>query len=204
MVRGMFTGIVERTLGVLAVTDHAGGRRIELPDVWADVVHGESIALNGACMTVAELGHGRLAFDVIPESLAKTNLGRLRAGDGINVERSLRVGARLDGHFVQGHVDGVGRFVHKVGTEHEWRYTIEAPPAVARFLSPKGSVCVDGVSLTIAALDGPRFDVALIPTTLAITTLGRREVGYEFNLEADLIAKQIVTFLDARQRQMPV
>ena len=100
---------------------------------------------------------------------------------------------------MQGHVDGVGRFVNKIADDAEWRFTIEAPPAVARYLSPKGSVCVDGVSLTIAALDGTRFDVALIPTTLQLTTLGGRAVGYGFNLEADMIAKQIVTFLDARQ-----
>ena len=200
----MFTGIIERTLDVLAVTDHAGGRRIELPNVWDDVVHGESIALNGACMTVADLSGDRLAFNVIPESLDKTNLGTLKPGDAINVERSLRFGGRLDGHFVQGHVDGVGRFVHKVASDAEWRFTIEAPPAVAKYLSPKGSVCVDGVSLTIAALHGTRFDVALIPTTLDLTTLRGREVGYAFNLEADMIAKQIVTFLDARREQPSV
>ena len=194
----MFTGIIERTLRVTHVADHAGGRRIVLPNVWTDAAHGESIAINGACMTVAGIDASGLAFDVIRESLDKTNLGQLAAGDAVNVERALRVGARLDGHFVQGHVDGVGRFVNKVATADEWRYTIEAPPAIAKYLSPKGSVCVDGVSLTIAALTGNRFDVALIPTTLELTTLAAREPGYAFNLEADLIAKQIVTFLDAR------
>jgi riboflavin synthase len=194
----MFTGIIERTLPVQAVTDHAGGRRIELPNPWNDVGHGESIAVNGCCLTVAELSPEKLVFNVIRESLDKTNLGQLRAGDAVNVERALRVGGRLDGHFVQGHVDGTGKFVNKIATADEWRYTIEAPPAVAKYLSPKGSICVDGVSLTIAALSGNQFDVALIPTTLEITTLAGREPGYSFNLEADLFAKQIVTFLDAR------
>ena len=194
----MFTGIIERTLRVAAIADHAGGRRIVLPNVWPDAAHGESIAINGACMTVAAIDPAGLAFDVIRESLDKTNLGTLNVGDAVNVERALRVGGRLDGHFVQGHVDGVGTFASKVATADEWRYTIEAPPGIAKYLSPKGSVCVDGVSLTIAALDGNRFDVALIPTTLDLTTLAAREPGYAFNLEADLIAKQIVTFLDRR------
>ncbi|HEX8322937.1 MAG TPA: riboflavin synthase [Tepidisphaeraceae bacterium] len=195
----MFTGIIERTLPLLIVHDHPGGRRIELPNIWPDSGHGESIAINGCCLTVAALDERRLAFDIIRESLDKTNLGKAKPGDPVNVERALRVGGRLDGHFVQGHVDGVGTLVKKVSTDTEWRYTIEAPPAVARYLSPKGSVCVDGVSLTIAALNGNQFDIALIPTTLKLTTLANRDVGYSFNLEADLIAKQIVTFLDARQ-----
>lgn len=195
----MFTGIIERTLPVLVVHDHAGGRRIELPNIWPETALGESIAVNGCCLTVADLDERRLAFDVIPESLAKTNIGTLNPGDTINVERALRVGGRLDGHFVQGHVDGVGTFVNKIANDDEWRYAIEAPPGVAKYLSPKGSICIDGVSLTIAALAGNRFEVALIPTTLKLTTLADREVGYIFNLEADLIAKQIVTFLDARK-----
>lgn len=198
-VAAMFTGIIERTLPVRAVTDHAGGRRIELPNPWPDVGHGESIAINGCCLTVAELSPEKLVFNVIQESLDKTNLGQFKAGDAVNVERALRVGGRLDGHFVQGHVDGTGKFVSKIATETEWRYTIEAPPAVAKYLSPKGSICVDGVSLTVAALNGHQFDIALIPTTLEITTLSAREPGYFFNLEADMIAKQIVTFLDARK-----
>ena len=195
----MFTGIIERTINVLALIDHDGGRRIELPNAWPDVIRGESIAINGACMTVAEKPSGRLLFDVIRESLDKTNLGDLQVGDAVNIERALRVGARLDGHFVQGHVDGVGRLVAKIADRHEWRYTIEAPANVVKYLSPKGSICVDGVSLTIANLAANRFDVALIPTTLGITTLAGRDVGYAFNLEADVIAKQIVTFLDARK-----
>ena len=194
----MFTGIIERTLPVVGVVDGPKFRRLTLQNPWPDVRHGESIAVNGCCLTVAELPPGELMFDVIVESLNKTNLGQLAQGDRVNVERSLRVGDRLDGHFVQGHVDGTGMLVAVDIDGDEWRYTIEAPPAVARYLVPKGSVTVDGVSLTIAALDGPRLQVALIPTTLAITTLGDKTPGWPFNLEADTMAKTIVTFLERR------
>lgn len=139
-----------------------------------------------------------LHFDVVVETLSKTNLGDLRAGDAVNVERSLRVGDRIDGHFVQGHVDGVGVLSRKAASDVEWRFTIEAPTALSKYLSPKGSISVDGVSLTIAAVDGRSFDVALIPTTLKLTTLADRDLGYRFNLECDMMAKQIVTFLEQR------
>ena len=199
----MFTGIIERTLAVAAVVDGPRGRRLTLPDPWgggADAVrHGESIAVNGCCLTVAEEPGERLAFDVIRESLGKTNLGRLAVGDRVNVERSLRVGDRLDGHFVQGHVDGTGPLIAADTAGDEWRLTIAAPAAVSKYLVPKGSVTVDGVSLTIAAVDGDRFQVALIPTTLALTTLGSRSPGWAFNLEADTMAKTIVAFLERRQ-----
>ncbi|HEY0009666.1 MAG TPA: riboflavin synthase [Tepidisphaeraceae bacterium] len=195
----MFTGIVSRTLEVAAAVDHAGGRALALPiDPLSDAQHGESIAINGVCLTLARTD-GRLAyFDVIRETLDKTNLGALKAGDCVNVERSLRVGDRIDGHFVQGHVDGVGRLVHRIATDEEWRFTIEAPPPLVKYLVPKGSICIDGVSLTIAAISGSRFDVTLIPTTLQLTTLGSRQIGWALNLECDTLSKQIVTFLELR------
>jgi riboflavin synthase len=195
----VFTGIVERTAAVIAVADGAGFVRLTIASDWPDVRPGESVAVNGVCLTAAELAPGKIGFDVIPETLAKTNLGLLKQGDAVHVERSLQVGARLDGHFVQGHVDGTGPLLNQVADGKEWRLTIEAPPTVAKFLVPKGSVCVDGVSLTIAALDGNRFDVALIPTTLGVTTLGKRNIGYPFNLEADVISKSVVSFLERRQ-----
>jgi len=196
----MFTGIIEQTISVLRTEDRrdATSRTLTLSRPWDDVKSGESIAVSGVCLTVAGLTDRELRFDVIRETLDRTNLGQLRAGDMVNVERALCIGDRLDGHFVQGHVDGVGRLVEKISNGDEQRLTIEAPPTVAKFLAPKGSVCVDGVSLTIASLEGNRFDVALIPTTLAITSIGRREIGWTFNLEADILAKQIVHFLESR------
>jgi riboflavin synthase len=180
------------------VEDRGAARKISLPRVWDDVNLGESIAINGVCLTLAGLSDRELLFDVIKETLDKTNLGLLRAGDEVNVERSLRVGDRIDGHFVQGHVDGVGKLVKKVDDQTETRLTIEAPPEIAKFIAPKGSICIDGVSVTIASVEDNRFEVALIPTTLAVTTLGKREVGWPLNIEADIISKQVVTFLEQR------
>ncbi|MBC7782554.1 MAG: riboflavin synthase [Burkholderiales bacterium] len=194
----MFTGIVETTLEVLSALDHAGGRRMVLPRTWDDVKLGESIAVNGCCLTVAHVEEDKLHFDIIHETLNRTNLGLLHPGDKVNIERSLRAGARIDGHFVQGHIDGTGILTHKIATDAEWRLTIEAPEGLSKYLAPKGSISIDGVSLTIAGLHGRILDVALIPTTLEITTLGSRTVGWAFNLECDMIAKQIVTFMELR------
>jgi riboflavin synthase len=195
----MFTGIIERTLPVLSVTDGVGFRRLTLASHWTDVKHGESIAVNGCCLTVAELSAGQLQFDVIAETLAKTNIGSLHPGDAVNAERSLRVGDRIDGHFVQGHVDGTAKLVDVSSTAEEWRLTIETPTSLAKYLVPKGSVAIDGVSLTLAAVDGNRFQVALIPTTLELTTLKTRQVGWMFNLEADVFSKTIVSYLERFQ-----
>lgn len=196
----MFTGIVERTIQVLSTTDHPGGRRLVVANPWNDLVIGESVACNGCCLTVAQVQEQLLHFDCIRETLDKTNLGLLKAGDPINVERSLRAGARIDGHFVQGHVDGTGVLVNRIATDVEWRYTIETPQALARYLAPKGSIAVDGVSLTIASLSDRQFDITLIPTTLQLTTLATRQVGWTFNIECDMIAKQIVTFIEMRKK----
>lgn len=197
----MFTGIIEGVAEVLSVHDHAGGRRLAIRNMWNDLHTGESIACNGCCLTVAQLDKDQIHFDCIRETLDKTNLGLLQVGDRVNVERSLRVGARIDGHFVQGHVDGTGVLVQRTANDLEWRYTIEAPEYLIKYLTPKGSICVDGISLTIAALKEKRFEVTLIPTTLQITNIGSRPVGWPFNLECDMIAKQIVTFLELRETQ---
>jgi riboflavin synthase len=194
----MFTGIVEKTSKIIGVASTPMFRRITIAHNWPDVKPGESIAINGVCLTVAELTQDEIGFDVIKETLEKTNLGLLTNGDDVNVERAMRVGDRIDGHFVQGHVDGVAKLVKQIGGETEWRLTVEAPLHLAKYLAPKGSICIDGVSLTIAALNGNRFDVALIPTTLKMTTLASRNIGWPFNLEADIISKQIVHFLESR------
>lgn len=195
----MFTGIVERTVRIIQVTDGPMFRRLVIAAPWTDVKLGDSIANNGVCLTVAELAAQSLGFDVIKETLAKTNLGTLKTGDEVNVERSLRVGDRIDGHFVQGHVDGTGELIDQVRSDSEVRLTIRAPDSLAKFLAPKGSICIDGVSLTIAAVKKNVFDVALIPTTLTLTNLGTRQIGWRFNLEADILAKTIVHYLEQRQ-----
>jgi len=192
----MFTGIIERTLTVLGTVDGPGFRRLTLAVDWIDVKHGQSIAINGCCLTVAEIAPGELQFDVIAETLAKTNLGSLQQGDAVNAERSLRVGDRIDGHFVQGHVDGVARLVDVAANGEEWRLTVEAPNDLAKYLVPKGSVAIDGVSLTLALVQDNQFQVALIPTTLELTTLKSRPIGWLFNLEADVFSKTIVSYLE--------
>ena len=188
----MFTGIVERTIEIQSVTDHDGGRRITLPYRWGDETHGESIAINGCCLTVAQIDDDALHFDVIRETLDKTNLGRVDVGSLVHVERSLRAGDRIDGHFVQGHVDGLATLTDRVASEAEWRLSIEVAEPFRKYVLPKGSIAIDGTSLTVAAVTDSGFEVALIPTTLEKTALGRREVGYQFNFEADMMSKTIV------------
>ncbi|QOV89331.1 riboflavin synthase [Humisphaera borealis] len=199
----MFTGIVERSVPVLAASPRRTGLGLTIAVPWNDVRNGESIAVNGVCLTVAMQagsltgkGDVHMLFDVIPETLSKTNLAGLRPGDDVHVERALRVGDRFDGHIVQGHVDGVAKVVAVKADDADWRMTLEAPTDLARYIIPKGSVTLDGVSLTVAAVDGRRFDVALIPTTLRITRLGRRKVGHTVNLECDAMTKTIVATME--------
>ena len=194
--RNMFTGIIERTLLVVRVTDQPNYRRLTLTNPWADVSHGQSIAINGCCLTVAEISGNQLAFDVIPETLSKTNLSSLKPGESVNAERSLRVGDRIDGHFVQGHVDGTARLLEVSTGKHEWRLTIESPQHLSKYLIPKGSIAIDGVSLTLAGVSGNQFQVALIPTTLELTTLKEKQPGWLFNLETDAFSKTIVSYLE--------
>jgi len=194
----MFTGIVEKYVPVLDVAQSPMSRRISLASDWNDVREGESVAVNGCCLTIAAVKKSRIEFDVIKETLEKTNLGLLKAGDSVNVERALRVGDRLDGHFVQGHVDGTARLVRVLKTEQEVRLTIESPASLVKYIVPKGSVSIDGVSLTVASQNGREFDVALIPTTLKLTTLGSRPEGWPFNLETDIVSKHIVAWLENR------
>src|SRR5256885_5518467 len=195
----MFSGIVERTVRVAAVSEGAGFVRLNLAADWNDVKGGESVAVNGVCLTVAEITPPVLGFDVVRETLSKTNLGLLKAGDLVNVERSLRIGDRLDGHFVQGHVDGTARLVGQKSDQEECRMTVQPPMDLMKFVMPKGSVCIDGVSLTVARVERERFDVALIPTTLKMTTLATRPIGWPFNFEADMVAKTIVSWLERQK-----
>ena len=192
----MFTGIIESTAPVLSITPIPAGSRLTLPRPWPDARLGESLAVNGCCLTIASLSDDKLSFDVIPETLSKTNLGHLKPADPVHLERALRLDSRLDGHMVQGHIDGVARLISRHDSDQECRLKLLSPPELAKYLTPKGSVAIDGVSLTIAAVAGNEFEVALIPTTLQLTALGRRSVGYLFNLENDILAKTIVFWLE--------
>jgi riboflavin synthase len=185
----MFTGIVLE-LGTVVAFD--GSRLVvAAPETSADAAVGDSVSVSGVCLTVVEIENGRLAFDVVPETLARSALGRLEPGDALNLEPSLRVGDRLGGHVVQGHVDAVGSVRSSTPEGDSRRIWVDAPQAVLRSSIEKGSIAVDGVSLTVAALDDDGFEVALIPHTLAVTTLGRLEPGDELNLEADVLGKVV-------------
>jgi riboflavin synthase len=189
----MFTGLVQRMGTVTAVEDGRGGRTLRVtaagPDSGLEL--GESIAVNGACLTVADRDGTGVSFQAGPETLAKTNLGMLKPGDRVNVERALRVGDALGGHFVTGHVDCTGTVV-EIRTEGEWLFvSFGYPPEFDVLLVPKGSVAVDGVSLTVVSVETGRLSVMLVPHTRAQTTLGQRDVGSVVNLEFDLLAKHV-------------
>jgi riboflavin synthase alpha subunit len=189
----VFTGIVRERGRVAAAEQSAGGVRLTIDAPWTarSVAPGDSVSLAGVCLTAVAVPNGRIVFDAVPETLQRSTLGRLAAGDALNVEPALRAGDPLGGHYVQGHVDGVGR-VRSVEREGDGvRVSIEAPPDVLRYCVQKGSVTVDGVSLTVAELAGDAFAVALVPHTLAVTTLGTLAAGDEVNLEADVLAKYV-------------
>ncbi len=166
--------------------------RLDAGTVADDAKLGSSIAVNGACLTVTGIAGSHLSFDVIQETLRTTTLARLQAGDRVNLERSLGVGDRLDGHFVQGHVDGQARLTRRITEGGEFALWCEADAELMRYIIPKGSIAVDGVSLTIAAVSGSEFDVALTPMTLDRTTLGDRRPGDTVNIETDILARTIV------------
>jgi riboflavin synthase len=194
----MFTGLVEALATVVAVENRPPGKRLRLhlPGIAAQATVGESIALNGCCLTLVEVSGEILGFDAGPETLSRTNLGRLAAGSQVNIERSLKMGDRLGGHLVTGHIDAVGRLDERID-EADWSTCFfRVPPELTGQMASKGSVAVDGVSLTLVEVQRDRFSVALIPHTLAITTLGRLRVGDEVNIETDLLAKYV-----ARQLQ---
>ena len=197
----MFTGIVEELGTVRAVVPNAAGARIEIAatTVLADAEVGASIAVDGCCLTVVALGDGWWAADAVEETLRRTCLGALHPGDRVNLERPVRLADRLGGHLVQGHVDAVGEVLERAQLpDGSARVRIGAPPTVLRYVVEKGSIAVDGVSLTVAEVDDEGFGVALIPHTLAVTTLGIKQPGELVNLEADVIAKYVERLLPPR------
>ncbi len=191
----MFTGIVEEVGTILVVEELPDASRLTIrgPLVTEDAHHGDSIAVSGVCLTVVDLVDGAFTADVMRQTLDLTTLGHRAVGDPVNLERAARVDARIGGHIVQGHVDGVGTVV-AVSPSDDWTVVaIVPPPHLLRYLVAQGSVTVDGTSLTVASLDDAagEFTVSLIPTTLAETTLGRLEVGDHVNLEVDVLAKYV-------------
>ncbi|MDJ0853112.1 MAG: riboflavin synthase [Myxococcota bacterium] len=198
----MFTGIVE-TVGEVAALEPRGELTrvsIQAPAVVDGVRVGDSVAVNGACLTVTAVAGAQLDFEAVKETLDLTSLGDLGVGSHVNVERAMRADGRLDGHIVQGHVDGTGtvRALERQGDDV--RLYVECGPEVADYLVPKGSVAVDGVSLTVVGAREDGFDVALIPHTLAVTTLGEKRPGHRVNLEADVLGKYVKRYLERLQR----
>ncbi|ANW21149.1 riboflavin synthase [Streptomyces clavuligerus] len=196
----MFTGIVEELGQVTGVETLGDSARFRLrgPLVTDGARHGDSIAVNGVCLTVVDHGDGEFTADVMAETLKRSSLGALAPGDRVNLERPTPVGGRLGGHVVQGHVDGVGTIVERAPSEHWELVTVSLPAPLARYVVEKGSITVDGVSLTVVSVGEDRFTVSLIPTTLALTTLGVKGTGDPVNIEVDVIAKYVERLLGHR------
>lgn len=193
----MFTGIVERTGRISVTRAVPGGRRLRVtvgPSARQSDI-GASVAVNGVCLTVAAIGDDWLEFDVITETLEKTTLGSKQTGDPVNIERSLRAGDRLDGHFVQGHADGTAKIKRIDSSPKECVIWLDPQAHLLPCIVPKGSVAIDGVSLTIAAVRDASFSVALIPTTLDLTTLSDLSAGDTVNIETDILTRTIVHHL---------
>jgi riboflavin synthase len=190
----MFTGLVTDMGAVERLVPRQGGARLTLRPRGMDpgaLVLGESVACSGVCLTVVERGGGLVSFDAVPETLSRTTVGSWRAGSLVNLERAMAIGDRLGGHIVQGHVDAVGEVLARVGEGQGARLTVSLPASIAPLVAEKGSIAVDGVSLTVASAGRDRFEVALIPETLARTTLGEARPGTKVNLEVDVVARHV-------------
>jgi riboflavin synthase len=195
----MFTGLISDVGAVERVAPRQGGARVTLrPRAMRvdDLALGESVACSGCCLTVAERGGGLVSFDAVPETLSRTTVGAWRPGTLVNLERALAIGDRLGGHIVAGHVDGVGEILAREPEGQGARLTVSLPPALAPLVAEKGSVAIDGISLTVARAHRDRFEVALIPETLARTTLGGAAAGVKVNLEADVVARHVARLVE--------
>jgi riboflavin synthase len=197
----MFTGIVEELGHVVALEPGAASARLTVagPLVTSDAVHGASIAVNGVCLTVVEHGEDRFTVDVMAETLDRSSLGSLSVGDRVNLERAMAASSRFGGHIVQGHVDGTAEIVQRTPGDRWEVVQLGLPEGLSRYVVEKGSITVDGVSLTVSALTDSTFSVSLIPTTLALTTLGHKGVGDLVNLEVDVLAKYVERLITSKE-----
>jgi riboflavin synthase len=193
----VFTGIVEELGEIVAVENLGDASRFQVhgPAVTEGARHGDSIAVNGVCLTVVDTGDGRFSADVMAETLNRSSLGALTVGSRVNLERPMALGGRLGGHLVQGHVDGTGTLIERKPSEHWEIVTISLPSELGRYVVEKGSITVDGISLTVVDAGPDYFTVSLIPTTLALTTLGVKQPGDPVNLEVDVLAKYVERLL---------
>lgn len=199
----MFTGIIQAVGRVESLEARGGDVRLRVALgalAGQDFKAGESIAVNGVCLTAIEPATSQLVADVSRETLDHTALGELQAGDAVNLEPALRADDRLGGHIVSGHVDGVGELVEKRQDARSWRFVFDAPAALAKYIARKGSITIDGISLTVNGVDGACFDVNIVPHTLDMTNLGARQVGDKVNLEVDLVARYLERLLIDRER----
>jgi riboflavin synthase len=196
----MFTGIVEELGEVVRLDWNGEGAVVGVrgPAVTADAGHGDSISVSGVCLTVTSVAGDVFAADVMKETFDRSALGSLAVGDRVNLERAATPSTRLGGHIVQGHVDGVGALLHRARGDNWDDVRIALPPGLNRYVVEKGSICVDGISLTVVAVDDDSFTVSLIPTTLELTTLGYKDVGAVVNLEVDVIAKYVEKLVGVR------
>jgi riboflavin synthase len=197
----MFSGIVESLGTVAELREEPPGCRLIVrePKIAAETRVADSISVNGCCLTVIDCQGDAFAFQAGPETLARTNLGELKPGSPVNLERALAVGDRLGGHFVSGHIDGVGRLLTRDDTGEWSTFWFSVPRELAAQMASKGSIAVDGVSLTIVESEPDRFSIALIPYTLAVTTLGRLKAGGRVNLETDILAKYVQRLAEAKE-----
>lgn len=194
----MFTGLVESQAAVLEILPEPAGKRLILarPDFWGDCQLGDSICVSGCCLTIVELDDRAMAFQAGEETLSRTTLGNLASGNLVNVERAMKLGDRIGGHLVSGHVDGVGAVAAREDDDEWSKIFFAASRELMRQMVSKGSICVDGVSLTLVDVNDSQFSVALIPHTLEVTTIGKLVVGDRVNLETDMLAKYVQRQLD--------
>lgn len=193
----MFSGIIQAVGRVAQLQPRGGDARlvVDAGGFDCDIPLGDSIAVSGVCLTAVEVDAPHLTFDVSVETLSRTTLGALKPGAGVNLEKALRLSDRIDGHLVAGHVDGVGRVIAVESDARSQRWTFEAPAELAKYIASKGSICIDGVSLTVNETDGVHFGVNLIPHTIAMTTFKDKRAGNTVNLEVDLIARYVERLL---------